>query len=197
MSPNRRLCRMLQRGFPAAGSLRLIVLLLAAMFLAVGCAPSSRTDEEAVPPLPEGSLLSELNPVERSLLWRANEARRKAGVMPLTLRPDLCVAARKHTAEMVQLGLVTRFSNDGKDVGEQLTDQGVNWNLCAINLAQIAPGVDNVAQKVVDYWLSQPNARRDLLFHLYDETGLSAQCDPKGQWFITQIYARRTSYWTP
>lgn len=158
-------------------------------------------DDSGVPQLPAHSLLSELNAVERSLLWRANEARRKAGAPPLTLKADLCVVARKHNNEMIRLGYLTRMGPGGADVGKQLHDQGVVWNLCAINLAEVSSSLKNqgeIAQKAVDLWLSQPTARRDLLFNLYNETGVAVQRHPRtGQWFLTQIYARRTSYWLP
>lgn len=177
------------------------------LLAAAGCAPYSgpyeETDDDAsevssVPSLPSGSLLSELNPIERSLFWRANEARRKAGGKPLRLRPELCRIARDRNAEMVQLGRITRFTREGLDIGQQLRKEGVIWNHCAINIARVPPYAPNIPQKAVDLWLKDPVDRKDLLFHLFDETGIAAQQDPKsGKWFITQIYARRSSYWLP
>jgi uncharacterized protein YkwD len=98
---------------------------------------------------------------------------------------------------MMQIGIISHFSHDGLDIGQQLTRQGINWNLCAENLAQM-PDSPDVADKTVQFWMSEPTGKDDILFHLYDETGISAQLDPKtNRWYITQIYARRTSYWLP
>lgn len=176
------------------------VLFLGLVFV-VGCPPSEPPGDvdagSSVPPLPDKSLLSELNRVEMGLFWRVNEARRKAGLLPLSLKPDLCRAARKHNFEMMQIGLVSHFSHEGLDIGRQLTEQGIPWNLCAENLARM-PDTPDVAQKTLEFWMREPTGKKDILFHLYDETGIAAQQNPKtGDWFITQIYARRTSYWLP
>lgn len=175
-----------------------LALMLVGLVSIVGCPPASAPEvspESDVPRLPAKPLISELNDVEQSLFWRINEIRRKNGLMPLTLRADLCRAARMHNYSTAQTGMVTHFSPNGDDIGEQLTAQGVPWNLCAENLAKMPPTA-NIAQDTADFWMDAPSGRKDILFHLYDETGLSAIQDPKtGQWFLTQIYARRTSYW--
>jgi uncharacterized protein YkwD len=201
MSPNRDVWTTMKR-VSAVPFLGLGVVVLCLLTTA-GCTFNNSTTEDSydassVPSLPEGaSMLSELNPVERSLLWRANEARRKAGDLPLTLQPDLCRVARQHNAYMTEQSRIT-LTRNGSDIGEQLHDQGVNWNLCAVNLARVSPHAPNVAQKAVDLWLKDPIDRKDLLYHLFTETGIAAQQDPKtGKWFLTQIYARRTGYYVP
>ncbi|MBN1554514.1 MAG: CAP domain-containing protein [Phycisphaerae bacterium] len=176
------------------------VALLVGLLCLAGCASSDSSDgmsDSSVPELPDKPLLSELNRVEQSLFWRVNDERRKGGLMPLTLKADLCRAARKHNFEMMQVGIVSHFSHEGLDIGQQLTAQGIPWNLCAENLAKM-PDTKDVAQKTVEFWMSEPTGEKDILFHLYNETGLAAQKDPKtGEWFITQIYARRIGYWVP
>jgi uncharacterized protein YkwD len=198
VNPNRTVCVNAKRRIRTVGRWGAGVLFLG-LLLVVGCPPVSEPDEQidSVPGLPDTSLLSELNRVEMSLLWRVNEVRRKAGLVPLSLKADLCRAARRHNTEMMQVGFVSHFSNEGLDIGQQLSEQGVNWNFCAENLAKM-PDTPDVAVRTLDFWMSAPTGRKDILYHLYNETGVAAQRDPKtGEWFITQIYARRTSYWLP
>ena len=173
-------------------------MVLFCLLVIIGCPPSTEPEIEPqadIPALPDKPLISELNNVEQSIFWRVNEERRKNGFRPLTLKADLCRAARKHNFNMMQLGMVTHFSPEGADIGQQLTAQGIPWNLCAENLAKMSPS-SKLPQNTVDFWMSAPSGRKDMLFHLYNETGISAMRDPRsGAWFITQIYARRTSYW--
>jgi uncharacterized protein YkwD len=180
--------------------------LLSALLLltAVGCPPPSyeptdypdpAAETQDVPELPKETILSELDMVEKKLFWQSNEIRRQNGLLPFTLKADLCRAARKQSRDMLQVGRVTRQSAEGKEIGDRLHDLHIGWNHCGENVAVIGPS-GNVPQRALQYWLGHPVERNDLLNHMYNETGVAVVQDPKtGKYFVTQIYLRRSGYW--
>lgn len=77
---------------------------------------------------------------EKALFKLVNEERTKAGVEKLLLREEAIPVARTHAADMWEKSYFAHISPAGKDVGDRLTESGVNYFLAGENLA-LAPTV--------------------------------------------------------
>lgn len=72
---------------------------------------------------------------EGEMFALVNSERKKAGLHELTRRPEIVPVARAHARDMWEREYFAHVSPDGKDVGDRLDAQNVNYHLAGENLA--------------------------------------------------------------
>jgi uncharacterized protein YkwD len=92
-----------------------------------------------------------------------NEERTAAGAPALTLNAQLTEAAEAHAQDMLCNNYLSHISLDGSTPEDRVAEAGFDASLVVENLYALHPAYGGNPQSAVDWWLSDPEARDDLL----------------------------------
>ena len=159
-----------RRGAPGRRARRLAVTraylaVLAALILAVACAPVGRGSPQPADPMATAMLMA-VNAARAEP--RACGAEAFPAAPPLRLNARLSVAAQAHSEDMRAMGALTHTGSDGSDVVRRAERQGYAWSRLAENVAW---GYEDVPG-VVAGWLGSPGHCRNIMSADHVELGL-------------------------
>jgi uncharacterized protein YkwD len=117
---------------------------------------------------------SNIGAISAATLCLINDARRAAGVGPLTENAALDRAAVGHSADMVGAGYFDHTGPDGRSAGQRFLAAGfllrpggaIGENLGGATLSNATPAA------IVASWMGSPGHRANILSPGYSETGL-------------------------
>ena len=92
-----------------------------------------------------------------------NEERTSAGASALTLNDQLTAAAEAHAVDMLCNDYLSHISLDGSTPEQRVEAAGFDASLVVENLYALHPAYGGNPQSAVDWWMSDPDAREDLL----------------------------------
>ena len=92
-----------------------------------------------------------------------NEARTAEGLPALTLNPQLTAAAEAHAEDMLCNDYLSHIGLDGSTPEDRVAEAGFDASLVVENLYALHPAYGGNPQSAVDWWLSDAEARADLL----------------------------------
>ncbi len=140
------------------------------------------------PPSSEATEPLEINPpdifnsifnvatAETRLVKLVNEQRLQHGKLPLLLRLDLALVARKHSEDMRDRNFFAHVNPDGNDVSGRAKASGVVYGAIGENLAWSSiPATNKVdpLQNAVIGWMNSPGHRANILDNVgYTHTGV-------------------------
>lgn len=105
-------------------------------------------------------------------------------VPPLTWSGRLETAARRHSHDMAQQGILTHEGSDGSRVGERVTRTGYDWRSVGENIARAQLSVD----QVMVAWIESPSHCHAVMDPGYTQMGAAEE-----NRFWTQVFARPRS----
>jgi uncharacterized protein YkwD len=144
-----------------------LVAALAALVLPVAAAPANGHSRTA-----QGALSS----LESGVLQQINSIRRRHGLQPVRLNPNLSAAAASHSREMGSAGYFEHESHDGtafwKRIKRWYGSNGYGLWSVGENLLWSSPDVDPAA--ALDLWMHSPEHRANILTAKWREIGVSA-----------------------
>jgi uncharacterized protein YkwD len=144
-----------------------LVAALAALVLPVAAAPANGHSRTA-----QGALSS----LESGVLQQINSIRRRHGLQPVRLNPNLSAAAVSHSREMGSAGYFEHESHDGtafwKRIKRWYGSNGYGLWSVGENLLWSSPDVDPAA--ALDLWMHSPEHRANILTAKWREIGVSA-----------------------
>lgn len=131
---------------------------------------------------------------EKLIFQRTNEIRRQHGLPPLTFDPTLRVAARQHSAEMLELGYFSHVSPRSQWAWPPIRAYlAGNWEaVVGENIAQgessrsLTP--QELCQKLMAGWLESPTHRQNIFSAEYTRLGVGV-VGRKGKYYATQLFA--------
>lgn len=112
--------------------------------------------------------LRDADRVRAEMLEEVNALRRKAGVKPLKLNPDLEQAAQAHARDMLARGYFAHKSPSGTTVRERARKAGYGWRSIGENIAEGQTSVD----EVVTTWMGSPGHRQNILSPSFRDLGI-------------------------
>lgn len=92
-----------------------------------------------------------------------NEERTNAGAPALTLNAQLTAAAEAHATDMLCNDYLSHIGLDGSTPEQRVEAAGFAASLVVENLYALHPAYGGNPQSAVDWWVSDPDARADLL----------------------------------
>ena len=92
-----------------------------------------------------------------------NEERDSAGTSALTLDEQLSAAAEAHAVDMLCNDYLSHIGLDGSTPEQRVEAAGFDASLVVENLYALHPAYGGNPQSAVDWWMSDPEAREDLL----------------------------------
>ena len=107
------------------------------------------------PPAPAPAL----EPTLQRLLDLTNDARRKAGLGPVTLSTPLMSVAAHYSEVLAEQGRISHTGPDGSSIGDRISAEGYRWSFCAENLAAGYPSAD----EVFSIWMNSAGHRANLI----------------------------------
>jgi uncharacterized protein YkwD len=125
-----------------------------------------------------------LSPTEKKILALTNQARAKVELPPLKPNAKLFQAARDHSANMARQGKMEHVLDD-KTPAQRADATGYNWNRIGENIAygqNISTGV------VFQGWMESKRHRENILNRHFEEIGLGAVRNAKGEVYYTQVF---------
>jgi uncharacterized protein YkwD len=151
------------------------VVLLAAVAAAALAAPASPATDRAQ------TRVSSVSSLESAVLVEVNALRRRHGLVPLRLSPQLSTAAASHSRAMASRGFFAHRSADGSTFWQRVRRfyplaRFRYWSVGENLLWSASP--DFEASDAVRMWLESPPHRRNLLNSRWREVGLSAVFAP-------------------
>src|SRR3989344_1064337 len=106
---------------------------------------------------------------EQKMFELVNQERVKYGVKPLIWDEKLAKVDRDHSQDMFERGYFSHYSPEGKDVGDRLLDQGINYAIAGENLA-LAPDVTRAHTGL----MNSEGHRRNILDPAFSKIGIGA-----------------------
>lgn len=92
-----------------------------------------------------------------------NEARADAGVPALTANTQLATAAKSHATDMLCNNYLSHIGLDGSTPEERVKAAGFTASLVVENLYALHPAYGGNPQSAMDWWMSDPTSKADLL----------------------------------
>ena len=126
----------------------------------------------------------------RAVVQRANAVRAELKLAALREVPELTAAAQDYAAELAKR---QRLDHNSPRPGRQTMTQrieaaGGQWQRAAENLASTSDNMVDVPRVVIELWLTSAGHRRNLLEPSYTTTGVGVARDPRGFWYVVQLY---------
>jgi hypothetical protein len=121
--------------------------------------------------------IRDLERARAEVLARVNEARKKAGLVPLRSNPRLDQAAQRHAEDMLARGYFAHESPEGQTVRERARAAGYDWRNIGENLAENQRSVD----EVLDTWMRSPGHRHNILNPDFRELGVGLALGRSGR----------------
>lgn len=107
------------------------------------------------------------SPSEQRMFELVNGERIKFGVKPLVWNQSLAQVGRNHSKDMFERGYFSHYSPEDKDVGDRLTEAGINFTIAGENLA-LAPDVTRAHTGL----MNSPGHRRNILDPAFGKIGI-------------------------
>jgi uncharacterized protein YkwD len=153
---------------------RRVTVVLAATVLAVmaAIAVSAMRPEEAGA-VPSNTVRTcdgttmDLRPKEEALLHLHNQIRRSYGLQPFCVDPTLTVAARGHSAAMIQ----GNYFGHGL-VGARLTSYGYNWSTYGENIAGGYGYYRSSPNSIFGMWMASPGHHSNIVNGSFQQIGM-------------------------
>ena len=92
-----------------------------------------------------------------------NEARADAGVPALTANTQLATAAKNHATDMLCNNYLSHIGLDGSTPEDRVKAAGFTASLVVENLYALHPAYGGNPQSAMDWWMSDPDSKADLL----------------------------------
>lgn len=121
--------------------------------------------------------IRDLERARAEVLARVNEARQKAGLVPLRSNARLDQAAQRHAEDMLARGYFAHESPEGKTVRERARAAGYDWRNIGENIAENQRSVD----EVMSTWLRSPGHRHNILNPDFRELGVGLALGRSGR----------------
>jgi uncharacterized protein YkwD len=102
-----------------------------------------------------------------------NEERTSAGLPALTLNAQLTTAAKNHAVNMLCNNYLSHIGLDGSTPEQRVEAAGFNASVVVENLYALHPAYGGNPQAAVDWWMSDPIAKADLLNEDTTQFGIS------------------------
>lgn len=126
---------------------------------------------------------TELSAEARQAALIINRLRIEAGLPPLAVHPLLNLAVTQHIHDMVTTGHYGHSGSNGSNVRQRITQTGYtidgwageNW------------AVSNTVEQSIDWWMTDPPHRANVLNRSYTEMGLGTYPHPKGWGLILVV----------
>ena len=126
-----------------------------------------------------------LSAQEQTALNLLNSDRERYNLPPLTIDPELSRIARIKSADMRDHQYFAHESPTYGDVRSMLRQFGYTYAAAGENIAHHA-----TAEKAQAAFLSSPGHRKNILSSTYTKVGIGIAVDPKGFFYLTQIFVR-------
>jgi uncharacterized protein (TIGR03000 family) len=146
----------------------------------VPVAAGERIEIEFGPPRP---IADDLSAAERTILELTNAQRDLADLPPLRPHPQLCAAARGHSANMAKQSMLNH-TLDEVDFSQRITAAGYRAGEAGENIAQ-APS-PNAAMEM---WMKSDGHKANILGSGYREIGIGVGRGADGRLYYTQVFA--------
>lgn len=121
---------------------------------------------------------------------RINAHRRAKGLPPLEYDARIAAAARRHS-EAMAAGKV-RMGHEGFEARGNRIAEAIPLKAMAENVGFNTYPVDRAVPEAVSGWLASPGHRENIEGD-YDLTGIGVARGPRGAWYYTQIFVKRSS----
>lgn len=104
---------------------------------------------------------------EQKMFALVNVERVKAGIKPLVWDEKRAEVGRGHSKDMFERGYFSHYSPEGKDVGDRLTEAGIDYTVAGENLA-LAPDVNRAHTGL----MNSPGHKRNILDPAFNKVGI-------------------------
>ncbi len=129
-----------------------------------------------------------LSALESRLFELTNGERRKFGLPPLRLSPELAAAARRHSSDMAGRNVLSHNSSTGGLLQDRLTEAGIYYAAAGENIANTSiPEAELINRS----FLASPEHRKNILDPEYDTIGIGAVQSRRGSFFVTEDFIAR------
>ena len=129
--------------------------------------------------------------LERYVHRLINAHRTAQGLKPLAFSPEISAIARRHSRDMAT-GRVG-FGHGGIESRRQEVAGFIARARVGENVARNKGGSSRAGERAVVGWLQSPGHRRNIEGS-YDLTGIGIAQGPAGEYFLTQLFVRTSSY---
>ena len=126
-----------------------------------------------------------VDPVTAEVVRLTNVERVAAGRAPLTVHPQVQVAAEAHSADQAATGRMSHTGSDGSDAGTRLTRAGYRWRTWGENVAY----GQRSAAEVVAAWMGSSGHRANILNAAFTTIGVGAEPGRDGRLYWTMVLA--------
>lgn len=141
--------------------------------------------------------------VERAVLAAVNRERTARGLETVEYDPRLAAVARTHSADMVSEGYYAHTGPGGDTAFDRVQSSSVSCSSVGENIAATwwqtsfeTPGgerdshtsVEQLADGLVEQWLSSPDHRRNMLSPYWEWTGVGVAVTAEGEVLVTQEF---------
>ena len=126
------------------------------------------------------------------ILVLVNEERGKENLSPLTLNPELTIAAAKKGTDMFGKNYWAHISPTGTTQWQFITDSGYQYAYAGENLAKSF----NTSEEVVNAWINSPTHRANIMKKEYTDIGLAimnGSLNGEETTLVVQEFGARTS----
>ncbi|MCU0703729.1 MAG: CAP domain-containing protein [Fimbriiglobus sp.] len=156
------------------------LLALCLLVAAVGCTtPERRPPRGQMPtPPPDADAV-------QAVIDRTNAERRRAGVPPLSIDPQLTLAAEKHAADMARRNQLSHTLN-GRSVADRVRAAGYEYRAVGENIAWNQP----TAAEAVGDWMTSSGHRKNLLNREFTHIGVAVANNSRGEPYWVQVFGR-------
>lgn len=119
-----------------------------------------------------------------------NAERQKQGLSPYRVDEELTMIARAHAQDMVDRDYLGHVTPEGKTLRDRLREGGLEPDWAGENFALSVRPPGEAAQEVVDWFMSDPPHRDNLLTTFYDRVGVGVAEKPPGWYIFVLDFAR-------
>jgi len=127
--------------------------------------------------------LSQLSPEGERAAELINQMRANAGLPPLRVHPLLTLAANLHILDMTTSGVYGHYGSDGSSVRTRVARTGYVANGWSGENWAVSTTVD----KSIEWWMTDPPHRDNVLGRGYTEMGIGTAPHPKGWGLILVV----------
>jgi uncharacterized protein YkwD len=124
---------------------------------------------------------------EERILELTNAARKKEGLEPVTLNPQLVEAARLQAQAMAKARKFA-YEIDGVGPKDRLKTVGYDGAGWGMNIQQVTGKATDAAEKAVQSWMKTDTTRETLLKKEFTEIGVGAATNAAGEAYFTQVF---------
>jgi uncharacterized protein YkwD len=121
----------------------------------------------------------------QAVIDRTNAERRRAGVPPLSIDPQLTLAAEKHAADMARRNQLSHTLN-GRSVADRVRAAGYEYRAVGENIAWNQP----TAAEAVGDWMTSSGHRKNLLNREFTHIGVAVANNSRGEPYWVQVFGR-------